>query len=109
MYLLTILADPDPPALIAIDEPEAGLHPRMLPIIAEYALEASRRTQVILATHSPEMLSAFGKRQSEVTVTVAQWEEGQTKLKTLEGEKLDYWLKEYTLGELFRSGELEDM
>ena len=109
LYLLTILADPDPPALIAIDEPEAGLHPRMLPIIAEYALEASRRTQVILATHSPEMLSAFGKRQSEVTVTVAQWEEGQTKLKTLEGEKLDYWLKEYTLGELFRSGELEDM
>jgi predicted ATPase len=109
LYLLTILADPDPPALIAIDEPEVGLHPRMLPIIAEYALEASRQTQVILATHSPEMLSAFGKRQSEVTVTVAEWEEGQTKLKTLSGEKLDYWLKEYTLGELFRSGELEDM
>jgi len=109
LYLLTILADPEPPSLIAIDEPEAGLHPRMLPIIAEYALEASRRTQVVLATHSPEMLSAFGKRQTEVTVTVAEWEEGQTKLKTLEGDKLDYWLKEYTLGELFRSGELEDM
>ena len=109
LYLLTILADPEPPALIAIDEPEVGLHPRMLPIVAEYALEASRRTQVILATHSPDMLSAFGKRQSEVTVTVAGWEEGQTILKTLGGEKLEYWLKEYTLGELFRSGELEDM
>ncbi|KPK73259.1 MAG: hypothetical protein AMJ79_15230 [Phycisphaerae bacterium SM23_30] len=109
LYLLTILAHPEPPALIAIDEPETGLHPSMLPIIAEYAVEASRKTQVILTTHAPEFLSAFGDHQKDVTVTVVEWRDGQTRLRTLKGESLDYWLKEYTLGEMFRSGELEDM
>ncbi|MBA3806637.1 MAG: AAA family ATPase, partial [Acidobacteria bacterium] len=40
LFLLTVLASPDPPPVIAIDEPETGLHPAMLPIIAEYAVEA---------------------------------------------------------------------
>ncbi|MFC1782534.1 AAA family ATPase [Planctomycetota bacterium] len=109
LYLLTILAHPEPPALIAIDEPETGLHPSMLPIIAEYAVEASRKTQVILTTHSPEFLSAFGDNQKDVKVTVAEWEDGQTKLLMLEGETFDYWLDKYSLGELYRSGQLEDM
>src|SRR5207237_8413292 len=39
LFLLTVLASPDPPPVIAIDEPETGLHPAMLPIIAEYAVE----------------------------------------------------------------------
>jgi predicted ATPase len=109
LYLITILAQPEPPALIAIDEPETGLHPKMLPIIAEYAAAASRKTQIIISTHSPEMLSAFGDRQKDVTVTVAEWQDGQTQLRVLSGENLAYWLKNYTLGELFQSGELEGM
>jgi hypothetical protein len=40
---------------------------------------------------------------------VATWENGETLLNTLKGEKLDYWLKEYSLGALFKSGELEQM
>ncbi|MBN2211889.1 MAG: AAA family ATPase [Sedimentisphaerales bacterium] len=108
LYLLAILGNPNPPSLIAIDEPETGLHPAMLPIIASYAEEASRKSQVIISTHSPEMLSAF-RGETKPTVTVAQWKDGQTQLQTLDPEHLNYWLKEYALGEMFRSGQLENM
>ncbi|MCI0377555.1 MAG: AAA family ATPase, partial [Gemmataceae bacterium] len=47
LFLLTVLASPEPATLIALDEPEIGLHPSMLPIIAEYAAEAATRTQVV--------------------------------------------------------------
>ncbi len=107
LFLITVLASPNPPPLIAIDEPETGLHPSMLPIIAEYAVEAATRTQVIFTTHSDQFLDAF--RDTKPTTTVAKWESGETVLKTISGEALDYWLQEYTLGSLFRSGELEEM
>ena len=107
LFLITVLASPNPPPLIAIDEPETGLHPSMLPIIAEFAAEAATRTQVIFTTHSDQFLSAF--RDTRPTVTVAKWEDGETTLRTIDGQVLDHWLQEYTLGSLFRSGELEEM
>jgi predicted ATPase len=105
LFLLAALANPSPPPLIAIDEPETGLHPSMLPIVAEYARDAAQRTQVILTTHSPELLDAFGN--DPPTTTVAEWKDGQTMLRVLAGDHLAYWLKKYTMGELYRSRELE--
>jgi predicted ATPase len=107
LLLLTVLASPSPAPLIAIDEPETGLHPSMLPIIAEYAADAATRTQVIFTTHSPQFLDAFG--DTKPVTTVVKWENGETRLNVIEGEQLEYWLKEYSLGALFRSGELETM
>jgi len=107
LFLLTILASPSPAPVIAIDEPETGLHPAMLPIVAEYAADAATRSQVIMTTHSPQFLDAF--REVRPTTTVSKWENGETALHTLSDEKLQYWLKEYSLGTLFRSGELEQM
>ena len=107
LYLVAILANPTPPPLIAIDEPETGLHPSMLPIIAEYARNASIRSQVIITTHSAELLDAFS--EYEPTVTTAKWADGQTDLAVLSGVSLQYWLREYTLGKLYRSGELEEL
>ena len=107
LFLITVLASPNPPPLIAIDEPETGLHPSMLPIIAEYAVEAATRTQVIFTTHSDQFLDAF--QDTRPTTTVAKWENGETTLTTLEDNELEYWLKDYTLGKLFRSGELENL
>ncbi len=106
LFLLTVLVSPNPPPLVAIDEPETGLHPSMLPIIAEYAAEAATRTQVIFTTHSDQFLSAF--RDTRPTVTVAKWENGETMLTTLDDTELEYWLKDYSLGNLFRTGELEN-
>jgi len=106
LLLLTILASPSPAPLIAIDEPEMGLHPAMLPIVAEYAITAAEKAQVILTTHSPQFLNAFTETQP--TITVAICEQGKTHLKNLNAQALDYWLQEYSLGTLFISGELED-
>jgi predicted ATPase len=107
LFLLAVLASPSPSPLIAIDEPETGLHPSMLPIVAEYAVDASSRTQVIFTTHSPQFLDAF--RETRPTTTVAKWSNGETLLEELEGESLDHWLKEYSLGSLFQAGDLEGM
>ena len=106
LLLVAILANPEPPALIAIDEPATGLHPSMLPIVAEYAAEAALRSQIILTTHSAEFLDAFG---DSPTTTVMKWENGKTRLQTISDEALNYWLGEYTLGKMYRSGELEEM
>jgi predicted ATPase len=105
LMLVTILANPEPGELIAIDEPETGLHPRMFPILAELALEASERSQVILTTHSPEFLNAF--RAEAPTTTVAELVDGETRLSVVDPEELARWLKEYSLGSIFSSGELE--
>ncbi len=107
LFLITALATPDPPPVIAIDEPEVGLHPSMLPIIAEFAADAALRSQVVLTTHSPQLLDAF--TELKPTTTVMRWENGETVLRNLNGDELDYWLQGYTLGKLFKSGELESM
>jgi predicted ATPase len=107
LLLLAILGSPDPGALIAIDEPEVGLHPGMLPVVAELAVDASRRSQIVLTTHSPQFLDAFSGEPP--TTTVARWEDGETQLATIDGDELRRWLADYSLGALFRSGELEGM
>ncbi|MDQ3815871.1 MAG: chromosome segregation protein SMC, partial [Armatimonadota bacterium] len=84
-----------------------GLHPSMLPIVAEYAVDAAQRTQVIFTTHSDQFLNAFA--DTKPTITVAKWENGETTLSIVDEEALAYWLKEYSLGKLFRSGHLENM
>jgi len=105
LFLLTVLASPDPATLIAIDEPEVGLHPSMLPIIAEYAAEAASRTQVVMTSHSPVFLDAFSRVGPQVTLL--HWEEGQTHLFPLSSEAIGKWPADYRLGELFTSGDLE--
>lgn len=55
----TLGVTPSPPTLICIDEPDQGVHPRTLPILAGLFVKASQRTQVILATHAPYFLTQF--------------------------------------------------
>jgi predicted ATPase len=105
LFLLTVLASPDPATLIAIDEPEIGLHPSMLPIVAEYAAEAANRTQVVITSHSPVFLDAFS--QVEPQVTLFHWEDGETLLFPLAPEAMAKWLEDYRLGQLFTNGDLE--
>lgn len=106
LMLVTVLSAPTTSEVIAIDEPELGLHPNMLPIIAELAQQASEHTQIIFTTHSPQFLDAFPDPPATTVVTT---ENGESKLEMLSGKDLAAWLERYTLGELFRSGELEAM
>ena len=105
LMLAAILANPEPAPLIAIDEPETGLHPRMLAIVAELAEEAASKSQVILATHSPELLDAF--HEEPPAVTVFRWEKDRTVLSTLAGVDLKRWVEDYSLGKFAFSGEAE--
>ncbi len=57
LALVAILMTPDPPPLICIDEPEIGLHPELIELVAELLQSAATRTQLIVATHSPELVS----------------------------------------------------
>jgi predicted ATPase len=107
LLLLVILAQPEPGDFLAIDEPETGLHPAMFPILAELAVEAAERTQVVFSTHSPQFLDAF--RGETPTTTVTAWREGQTHLAVLDGEELKRWLRDFSLGSLYQSGELEGL
>lgn len=57
---------PTPPPLVCIDEPEIGLHPRVLPVLASLLRTLSTRTQVLVATHSPYLVSQFDLEQIAV-------------------------------------------
>jgi predicted ATPase len=106
LFLLTILGSSEAGPVICVDEPEIGLHPSMLSIVAEFAVEASRRSQIIISTHSEALLNAFNG--TLLNTTVVKWSEGATKLATFPEGQLAEWLKSYSLGALFSSGELEN-
>jgi predicted ATPase len=103
MCLLAALYDPEPPPLLCIDEPEIGLHTQLIRLLVSVLHEASERMQIIVATHSPDLIS-FLENADDVVVVEA--EEGWSTLKRLSQKKLEHWLKEYSLGELWESGEI---
>ena len=90
LCLLAILCHPEPPPLICIEEPETGLHPDILPTIAELMIEASQRTQFIVTTHSDILVSAFSEIPE--AVLVCEKDEDGTHFKRLEKDKLKAWL-----------------
>ena len=104
LSLLAILCDPDPPPLICIEEPEIGLHPDILPGLAELLLEASERCQLVVTTHSEILVDALTE-QPECAV-ICEKEDGQTRLRRLSQSDLEHWLDKYRLGELWSSGEI---
>lgn len=103
MCLLAALYDPEPPPLLCIDEPEVGLHPQLVRLLVSVLQEVSERIQIIVTTHSPDLISYL---QNADDVAVAETEDGWSTLKRLSQKELEHWLKEYTLGELWKSGEI---
>ena len=61
-----ILLSPNLPTLLVIDEPELGIHASWMPVLAEWIKKASRRTQVIVSTHSPDLLDSFTDEANNV-------------------------------------------
>jgi predicted ATPase len=104
LCLLVILLDPDPPPLIGIEEPELGLHPDLIPKIAELLVEASQRTQLIVTTHSDTLVDALTERPE--SVIVCEKHGGATTMERLDGTKLQPWLAKYRLGDLWTKGEI---
>jgi len=90
-------------SVILVDEPELGLHPFAIGLLASLIKQASIDTQVIAATQSPLLLDYFDPED----VLVADRIDGATTIRRLEPEPLAEWLKEYSLGQLWEKGELE--
>ncbi len=102
--LLATLLTPSPPPLVCIDEPELGLHPDAVSLVADLMVEASERMQLIVATHSDALVSAL-TAEPDTVVACERIEDG-TVLRRLDSAKLADWLKDYALGDLWRMGEL---
>ena len=100
--LITALAQPsrDLPKFISIDEPELGLHPAAIRILAELARSVSRHTQVLFATQSTVFLDHFEPDE----VIVVERRDGRSRLTRLDPQALSSWLDDYTLSEVFEKG-----
>jgi predicted ATPase len=104
LCLLAILCHPEPPPLICIEEPELGLHPDVLPTLANLLKDAAERTQLIVTTHSDVLVDALTDQPE--AVVVAEREAAGTTLTRLDAEKLKPWLEKYRLGQLWTSGDI---
>lgn len=110
LCLATALLNPIPPSLVAIDEPELGLHPGLLPIVAEMIKAAAERTQVLVTTHSPDLLDCFDIGDVAVMARDEEDEARALWYRPANRKTLVEMLKDVsigTLGDLHRSGELE--
>lgn len=104
LCLLAVLCDPNPPAMICIEEPELGLHPDMLPKLADLLREASARAQIVVTTHSDMLIDAL--TDDPEAVVVVEKHKGQTSLNRLQVSELEHWLEKYRLGQLWMRGQL---
>ncbi|MDR3405709.1 MAG: AAA family ATPase [Chthoniobacter sp.] len=101
--LATALLQPAPPATIVIDEPELGLHPFALELLASLVKEISSKTQLIISTQSPAFLTAFEPED----VVVVDRVDGASRFRRLDTESLKGWLDDFTLGELVQKNVIE--
>lgn len=107
LALATVLLHPEglrytPPQLVIIDEPELGLHPFALRILAALLRSASQRRQVLVATQSPQLLDEF----TPDDVLVAELRDGASGFQRLDADRLAQWLTDFSLGELWEKNEL---
>lgn len=102
--LATLFLQPDYylPSVILVDEPELGLHPYAIEMLASLIRQASTSTQVIVSTQSSLLLDHFDPED----VLVANRVDGGTQIVRLEPSRLKEWLQDYSLGQLWEKNEL---
>lgn len=102
LALLTILCHPKPPPLVALEEPELGLHPDVVMRLGGLLREASERTQLVVTTHSELLIDTFSDNPG--CVIACDKHDGGTVMNRLDGESLKKWLDDYSLGQLWAGG-----
>jgi len=101
--LATLLLQPKEyrPSVILIDEPELGLHPYAITMLASLIKAASVDNQIVISTQSPILLDHFEPED----ILVANRIDGATQLERLDSKKLEHWLEDYSLGQLWEKNE----
>lgn len=102
LWLLTLVVTAPRASLLLIDEPETSLHPELLRILALLLQEAALETQVIVATHSSDLISWLQPDE----VLIADKADGLTRFTWADTLNLQNWLAEYSLRDLWLMGHL---
>lgn len=97
MCLATLLLQPTLPSLILIDEPELGLHPYAIALLADLLEVAATKTQVILSTQSVPLINQFAPE----SIIVVDRKGNQSTFERLDEQALNMWLTEYGIGDLW--------
>jgi predicted ATPase len=100
--LATLLLQPEPPTTILIDEPELGLHPYAIAVLADLLRAAAEKTQVIVSTQSVTLVNQL----SPEDVVVVDREGGESVFRRPSSADLESWLDGYSLGELWEKNVL---
>lgn len=104
MALATLFLQPKPykPSVILLDEPELGLHPSAITLLASLMQKASTESQVIVSTQSSLLLDHLEPED----VLVADRVDGTTRFSRLDSARLQSWLEDYSLGQLWEKNEI---
>ena len=97
LFTLLLQPDDDFPEMIILDEPELGLHPAALAILAELIKRASQHCQLMIATQSPALLDHFDPQD----IVVTNSHDGNSSFERLDPKALREWLEEYELSNLW--------
>ncbi len=97
--LISLLLQPKEnlPYLIVVDEPELGLHPYALQVIASLFRAASHHAQVLVSTQSSAFLDSFEPED----IAIVEHDGEATAFARPDAEKLEAWLEDYSLGEIW--------
>ncbi len=95
--MAALLLQPKLPKVILIDEPELGIHPSAITILAGLLRKASKRSQVVVSTQSVSLVNEFEPED----IIIVENENAETVFKRLNPENLETWLDAYSLGELW--------
>jgi predicted ATPase len=97
MCLATLLLQPIMPNVILLDEPELGLHPAAISLLADLLESAAQRTQILVATQSVTLVNQFTPQ----SVWIVEREDRASVFKHLESANMSAWLEDYSLGDLW--------
>lgn len=102
--LATLLLQPEPPSVILLDEPELGLHPLAITLLAELLQRAAHHTQVIVSTQSVTLVDELDP--SDLIVIDRDPVSGASLFHRPTPREVEDWLDDYSLGELWQKNVL---
>lgn len=102
MAIVTLLLQPKLPSMIIIDEPELGLHPYAITVLAGLLKSASGRSQLLISTQSVNLVDELEPDD----IIVVDRKDGQSEFSRPDPKNLDGWLDEYTMSELWEKNVL---